>query len=212
MIESPKNFIEQFQNFIEHIAGVMKGFVRSINNVKPDANGNVALTIGTVQSVNGVAPNSAGNVTVNVGVKTVNSQGPDSNGNVVVQAGVTSVNGKTGAVTIPTNFLPLTGGTCTGRIYAPSFQISSDKRLKENIEPIENALNKVHKITGCTFNFKGSNTRSAGVIAQELEIILPEAVFLNDTGYYSVDYNQIIGLLVNAINELDCKVNKLNGS
>lgn len=211
MIESPKNFIEQFQNFIEHIAGVMKGFVTSINNVKPDANGNVALIIGTVQSVNGNVPNSTGNVTVDVGVKTVNSNGPDSNGNVVVQAGVTSVNGKTGAVTIPTNFLPLTGGTCTGRVYAPSFQITSDRRLKENLNIIPNALDKVHKIEGYTFNLKGTNTRSAGVIAQELEIVLPEAVYLNDTGYYSVDYNQIIGLLVNAIKELDCKVNLLNG-
>ncbi len=211
MIESPKNFIEQFQNFIEHIAGVMKGFVRSINNVQPDANGNVSLTIGTVQSVNSNVPDASGNVTVDVGVKTVNSNGPDSNGNVVVAAGVTSVNGATGAVTIPLNYLPLTGGTCTGRIKAPSFQVTSDKRLKENLAIIDDALSKVHKIEGYTFNFKGTNTRSAGVIAQELEVVLPEAVYLNDTGYYSVDYNQIIGLLINAVKELDCKVNHLNG-
>ena len=78
----------------------------------------------------------------------------------------------------------------------------SDERLKENIEPIDNALDKVLKLNGKTYNFIGRNTRDAGVIAQDLEKVLPEAVAEDGRGIKYVKFNAIIGLLVNAIKEL----------
>ena len=71
------------------------GGVKTVNNVKPDSNGNVTIEVGTVKTVNNVKPDSNGNIEIPVGsVKTVNSVEPDSDGNVVLSF-VKSVNGNT---------------------------------------------------------------------------------------------------------------------
>lgn len=85
----------------------------------------------------------------------------------------------------------------------------SDRRLKENIEPIQDALSKVNKLTGYTFNKKGDNKRRTGVIAQEVKEVLPEAVDENDEGTMSVAYGNMVGLLIQAVNELQEEVNDL---
>ena len=100
--------------------------------------------------------------------------------------------------------------TATGNITA-FFGTTSDRNLKENIEPITSALDKVSKINGYTFNYKGNDERMAGVIAQEIIEVLPEAVFETTdpkTGntVLAVRYDNIIGLLIEAIKELQDKV------
>ena len=76
----------------------------------------------------------------------------------------------------------------------------SDEALKENIETIPSALDKVMQLDGKTFEFIGG-TKSGGVIAQEIEKVMPEAVGERD-GFKTVDYTAIIGLLINAVKEL----------
>jgi len=107
-----------------------------------------------------------------------------------------------------------------GNVVAYSTTIS-DKRLKKNIQPIENALWKVSQINGCTFTYLKDDRKSAGLIAQDLEKVLPsaviedKAVFHGEEGetYKTVQYDQVIGLLVEAIKELNAKVERLeNGS
>ena len=84
--------------------------------------------------------------------------------------------------------------------------MASDERLKENIEHIDNALEKVNKIDGKIYKFKFKDKeRDGGVIAQELEKVLPEAVVEVD-GIKFVKYEAVIALLVNAVNELARKV------
>ena len=82
---------------------------------------------------------------------------------------------------------------------------ASDRRVKENIKPIDNALEKVQKLKGYMFNYKKGITvedrRYGGVMAQDLEKVLPDAVIELD-GIKQVDMNAVIGLLVNAVNEL----------
>ncbi len=83
----------------------------------------------------------------------------------------------------------------------------SDKRIKENIEPINNALEKIKQLSGSTFNYKFNepSNRNGGVMAQDLEKVLPDAVSeINGVKY--VRYDAVIGLLVNAVNELARKV------
>ncbi len=83
---------------------------------------------------------------------------------------------------------------------------SSDKRLKEDIEPIDNALDKINKLDGKTYKFIfKDNEKDAGIIAQDLEKILPEAVVEKD-GIKYVKYEAVIALLVNAVKELSAKV------
>jgi hypothetical protein len=83
----------------------------------------------------------------------------------------------------------------------------SDQRLKDDIEKITDALKKLERIEGKTFIFKNKpRRRRAGLIAQEVQAILPEAVFEDDWGNKKIDYSAVIGLLVNAIKELAEKV------
>ena len=93
---------------------------------------------------------------------------------------------------------------------------SSDIRLKENIVPIENALEKVNQISGNTYDWKeGFETihshkgNDVGVIAQEIETILPQIVTNRDTGYKAVQYEKLIPLLIQAVKELSAKVDRL---
>ena len=85
----------------------------------------------------------------------------------------------------------------------------SDGRLKENIEPIRGALDKVNILHGITFNSKGQKKRQAGLIAQDLQKVLPEVVHENEDGMLSVAYGNTVSLLVEAIKELRAEVAEL---
>jgi hypothetical protein len=93
----------------------------------------------------------------------------------------------------------------------------SDERLKHDIEPIEDALSKVNQLNGVTFTYNADGKKSAGLIAQDVEKVLPSAVSeselplkVDDGKEYKVlQYDQTIGLLVEAIKELTLKVEEL---
>ena len=98
----------------------------------------------------------------------------------------------------------------TGTIRATGDVIAfSDKRVKENIKTIDNALEKVTNLRGVEFNKIGENKKSIGVIAQEIEKILPEVVSTDKKDMKSVAYGNIVGILIEAIKELETKVKKL---
>ena len=105
-----------------------------------------------------------------------------------------------------------------GRIDAKNDVVAfstSDKRLKDNITPIENALNKISQVQGIEFDWvekegvHGNEGHDVGVIAQEIEKVLPEVVTTRDNGYKAVKYEKIIPLLVEAIKELQAEVQEL---
>lgn len=79
--------------------------------------------------------------------------------------------------------------------------VSSDKNLKENIQPIENALDKVVKLNGRTFDWKTSGRHTAGFIAQEVEKVIPDMVTTDNKGLKAVNYVDTIAYLVEAIKE-----------
>ena len=89
----------------------------------------------------------------------------------------------------------------------------SDERLKTNVTTIENALTKVQAMRGVMFDkvdsLSGETKHSTGVIAQETESVLPEVVHNNDTGYKSVAYGNIVGVLIEAIKEQQEQINSL---
>ena len=107
-----------------------------------------------------------------------------------------------------------------GNVVAFSTTIS-DERLKHNIEKIDGALDKVSQINGYTFSYNKDGKKSAGVIAQEIEKVLPSAVENKslvfheegDVEYKTVHYDQLHGLLIEAIKELKAEIEELkNGS
>ena len=87
---------------------------------------------------------------------------------------------------------------------------SSDKRLKDNIQPIQSPLEKMDKIGGYTFDWNDKQDayqgHDVGVIAQEIEEVLPEVVMTRGTGYKAVKYEKIVPLLIESIKELQKKV------
>ena len=84
----------------------------------------------------------------------------------------------------------------------------SDERLKDNVKPLENALDKVNKIGGYSYERNDlDGAKQVGVLAQEIEKVLPEVVDTNEEGYKSVAYGNISALLIEAIKDLS-KENK----
>jgi len=114
-----------------------------------------------------------------------------------------------GAVTF-NNTLTINGAlNVTGDITA---FYTSDWRLKNNIVPIPDALDKVIAISGNTYDWNEKSNKSGndvGVIAQEILEVLPEAVTTRDNGYLAVDYQKIVPLLIEAVKALSEKVDKL---
>jgi hypothetical protein len=94
---------------------------------------------------------------------------------------------------------------------------SSDKNLKTNIETIPDALEKLNKIRGVYFDWNETaqqmyperTGRDIGVIAQEIEAVLPELVQTRDNGYKAVKYEKMIALLIEAVKELKLEVDNL---
>lgn len=90
---------------------------------------------------------------------------------------------------------------------------ASDERLKENIKPLEKGLETIEQIKTYTFNYKARpQDTHPGVIAQEIEKLVPEVVYdieMEDGIYKAVRYQQLVPLLINAIKDLSKKVNDL---
>ena len=87
---------------------------------------------------------------------------------------------------------------------------SSDERLKDNITYIHKPIDKINKIGGYKFTWNNKQDtylgKDVGVLAQEIEAVLPELVTTRATGYKAVKYEKIVPLLIEGIKELDKKI------
>jgi hypothetical protein len=86
--------------------------------------------------------------------------------------------------------------------------INSDERLKENIQPLGSTLDKLHQIEGKTYSLKKDekHTPKIGVLAQEVQAVFPELVTEGGDGILSVNYQGLVPVLINAINEQEVKI------
>lgn len=217
------NFASANGSFTGVFAGNFTGDVYSPAGTKVFENGGPATSIpatftgnvnGTVSSLTNHTTDSLSEKTLNpVNLYFTNTRARNS---ISGGTGVT-YDANTGIIAIgqivaTTSDVTFKTVTATGEITA--FSAVSDIRLKENIKPIENALDKVLQLGGYTFNYKyEKDTRMTGVMAQELLEVLPEAVYETidaRTGekIYAVRHGNVIGLLIEAIKELNKKVGK----
>ncbi|WP_456867072.1 tail fiber domain-containing protein [Galbibacter sp. BG1] len=102
--------------------------------------------------------------------------------------------------------------TTTGTIYAKNFFETSDERLKTNIKPLLKGLNEILNINTYAYDWKHNNASDIGVIAQETEKVIPEIVDTNEDGYKSVSYTKLTPILINAIKEINERINKIENS
>ncbi|GBU08834.1 hypothetical protein AwDysgo_21650 [Bacteroidales bacterium] len=108
-----------------------------------------------------------------------------------------------------TNLHPTHRLAVNGDIMAQEIHLTSDKRFKKNIEAIPGALNKLLKLQGVSYDWRTdefedrqfNNQHQLGLIAQDVEKIVPEAISISADGYYSIDYNKIIPILIEAVKE-----------
>ena len=103
-----------------------------------------------------------------------------------------------------------------GDVIAVSTTVSSDKKLKENIEKVSNALEKIEKLNGVLFDWIKTGEKSAGVIAQDVQEVLPQAVkevksVSEENSYLAVNYNALTCLVIEAIKELKLEIEQLKG-
>ena len=145
-------------------------------------------------------------------------------------SGVISIGGGPGGsqndLKVPNGSLAIgniTNTTTNGRIDASNDVVAfstSDKRLKKYIKNIKNPLDKISKINGVTFEWKKADDRmkkevhsfegnDVGVLAQEIEEVLPEVVVTRDSGYKAVRYEKIIPLLIEAIKDQQKQIDEL---
>ena len=135
-------------------------------------------------------------------------------GTLPVANGGTGVTASTGTGSVVLSASPTFTGTvgaaaitATGDIAAANFNSTSDISLKDNIQTIVDPLDKIIKLNGVTFNWKENQKPSIGVIAQELQEVLPELVTQGDIK--SVNYNGLIGVLIEAVKEQQKQIEEL---
>ena len=100
----------------------------------------------------------------------------------------------------------------SGQLIVPGGYATSDERIKTNIKTIENALDKTLLLRGVEYNnFKiDPDKKLLGLIAQEVELIIPEVVSVNEMDNIKcISYNSLIGVLIEAIKEQQKQINEL---
>jgi hypothetical protein len=119
------------------------------------------------------------------------------------------VNGTSGAVADQVSSTKFTFNPSSGLLTTTDYNSSSDKRLKKEIKTIDNALEKITQLRGVTFTWKESEQKAVGLIAQEVQKIIPEIVNTDELGYLGIRYTNLIGVLIEAIKEQQDQINTL---
>lgn len=110
------------------------------------------------------------------------------------------------APSINTSGGPISAGAISASIVtASAFNAVSDERLKKDIETISDAVNKVNNLRGVSYKLKSNDRSQIGLIAQEVEQIIPEVIETTDD-IKTIDYGKIAGLFVEAIKELNKEI------
>lgn len=110
----------------------------------------------------------------------------------------------------PASYAPLAGATFTGTVYAPGFQISSSRTIKHNIMTAYQGLEEVMELRPVSFHYKYHDDGiRLGLIAEEVQEVLPSAVRENEAGIPSIDYNQLVPVLISAIQTLEERIRVL---
>lgn len=131
------------------------------------------------------------------------------NGTTVINSNrslINVVNGNFSGI-VTASSISATNGNFAGIITATDFNSTSDINLKENIQTVENPLETIQSLRGVSFDWKESGKKSYGVIAQELQEVLPELIGGGEIK--SVNYNGLIGVLIEAVKELSAEVEEL---
>jgi len=194
--------------WVEQLSGTyVSGSVTSVGG----ATGTVSNAQVLASFVAAVAPGTSSNVLTSNGSAWISSAAGGGGGVTIADDTTTNSSAyypmlatvTTGSLsTSNVSSTKLTFNPSTGLLTSTDYNSSSDKRLKKSIKTVGSALEKVEALRGVTFTWKDSNTPAIGMIAQEVQEVLPEVVTTDDDGYLGIKYTNVIGVLVEAIKEL----------
>ena len=161
------------------------------------ANAAGSITLSTPQDIHTAATPTFGGLTL--------SGNLNMGANNVVSTGAATFN----SLTISNLAGATTGGTLT--IDGSGVFSTSDRRYKENIVPLNSAMEQISKVEGVKYNYKADDASLVhfGVIAQDIEKIFPNLVKTNNKGYKSVNYIELVPMLLEAIKEQQSSIEKL---
>jgi hypothetical protein len=152
------------------------------------------------------------NITISgsTGQVTINSSGGGGTTSqwTTVSSGIVTTSNVGIKSTAPSSALDVIGDVkVSGIVTATDFNSTSDAKLKTNVQIIENPIEKIEKINGVSFNWIENQRPSMGVIADELQKVLPELV--TDTDPKTVNYNGLIGLLIECVKSQEKRIEEL---
>jgi hypothetical protein len=180
--------------------------------VNADINSSAAIAISKLaaSTISGISlGGSLNNLTA--GSFITYDSGTTYNGSTARTIGVAATTANTANTIVARNASgDFTAGTINCAYLNATFDINSnsDENLKTNINTIENALDTVSSLRGVTFEWKENGKKSVGVVAQELEQVLPQLISQNGDNK-AVNYNGLIGVLIQAVKELSAEVQDL---
>lgn len=96
-----------------------------------------------------------------------------------------------------------------GNVGATSFIYTSDETLKNNVQVLKNSLDKISSLEGVSFDWKKDGSKEIGLIAQDVEKVVPELVVTGSDGIKSVKYGNIVALLIEAVKEQQAEIDVL---
>ena len=210
-----------------HFSGSFEGDGSNLTGVAPIAGTNIDVTGTTVSVTDDIT--ISGTITAATGTfvyqifessSTIISSGSNVFGDKEADNQVfTGSILQTGSITTDSIGVGTAPSGVVGAILATNDVVafaSSDERLKENVASIENAVEKVEAIGGYTYNWipmEGvhvyGDMKDVGVIAQEVEKVLPELVSDRENGYKAVKYDKLTAVLIQAVKELSARVKEL---
>ncbi len=141
--------------------------------------------------------------TGNTGLKFTDSS------SVIVPLNTSTLAERDAAISLGQSGTRFKDGYFSGTVNAANFNSTSDATLKTNVETLSGSLDAVKAMRGVSFDWIDSGDSEIGVIAQEVEEVLPELVNTNDNGIKSVKYGNIVAVLIEAIKEQQEQINEL---
>ena len=199
--------------------------VNQAGNQNTSGNAATATALETARTIGGVSFDGTANINL-PGVNQAGNQNTTGNADTATTA-TTATNITLAAESSDTTCFPVFATAATGNqapktssnltydsvdeiLSCTDFNTTSDINLKKDIEIVTNANEILNQINGVNFTWIKSNKPSVGIIAQEIEKVLPQLVHeRSDTGTKSVNYNGLIGVLIEAVKELSQKVEEL---
>ena len=190
------------------VTGSIKGQILSTNGVVSGSSQiDISSTTGDVALGTRTSGNYVASLVAGTGVTITNNSGEGATPTIAIgQSVATNATPTFGNLTISGTI------TATGDITA---FFTSDRRHKNNIQIIPNALEKVSKLNGVTWEWNDDvnevtkSTPKTGLIAQEVQEVLPEVIKEREDGFLSLDYSKMMGLMVEAIKEQQTQIHNL---